>query len=248
MTKIILDNTNWVIFSVLDSETAQEFSKASGIKRTYEPVWEEGDGRLPKLSLIPKERPLIESSEFMRMRKGCFHAFLDGSWYRGCSSLLKDRRKIWIKPLPYPDKRLLEEGFSKEEALKIREDEERMKHFVDLIVDLRTYPYYQNFIRDKEERVKDVKSEQSLNVDFLKERLNIVKNGAYVAIKKGELLFINPQVAKKVGVEKKVIKKIKLQAETQKGIKEFTQKAIVIPTPEELKDFPDYELNIDFSE
>jgi len=248
MTKIILDNTNWVIFSVLDSETAQEFSRASGIKRIYEPVWEEGDGRLPKLSLIPKERPLIESSEFMRMRKGCFHAFLDGSWYRGCSSLLQDRRKIWIKPLPYPDKRLLEEGFSKKEALSLREDEERMKQFVDLIVDLRTYPYYQNFVKEKEKQNKEVRSKSNLNIDFLKERLNIVKNGAYVAIKKGELLFINPQLAKKVGVDKSSVKKIKIQAETQKGVKEFTQKAIIVPTPEELKNFPDYELGIDFIE
>lgn len=246
MTKIILDNTNWVIFSVLDSETAQEFSKASGIKRTYEPVWEEGDGRLPKLSLIPKERPLIESSEFMRMRKGCFHAFLDGSWYRGCSSLLKDRRKIWIKPLPYPDKRLIEEGFSKEEALKIRRDENKMKNFVDLVIDLRNYPYYRNFIQEERKEVKEIGRKSSIDIDFIKERLNIVKNGAYVAIKKGELLFVNPQVAKKVGVNKNVIRKIKLQAETPKGVKEFTQKAIVIPTPEELKSFPDYEFNIDF--
>jgi len=241
MTKIILDNTNWVIFSLLDAETAKEFEKASGIKRTYEPVWEEGDGRLPKLSLIPKERPLIEASEFMRMNKGCFHAFLDGSWYRGCSSLLKDRRKIWIKPLPYPDKRLVELGITKSEALEVRKNEEKLLNFVDLVVDLREYPYFERY-KEKNEvhEAAQKESETDIDLDFIKEKLNSVKSGVFVVLKKNGKLYVNPQIARKIGVKKSKITKIKLQAETPRGLQEFPQKAIVIPVPEDLKEFPDY--------
>lgn len=148
LTKVVLDNTNWLIFSVLDSDTALEFSRASGTKKVYEPVWEEGDGRLPKLSLVPKDRPLIESSEFMRMRKGCFHAFLDGSWYRGYSDMLRDRRRIWIKPLKYPVKEIVKHfGVDRETALRMRESEEVIEKFADLVVDLRNYPYYSKYVK-----------------------------------------------------------------------------------------------------
>lgn len=148
LAKVIMDNTNWILFSVLDPDTAEQFSRASGVRRVYEPIWEEGDGRFPKLSLVPKDRPLIERSEFMRLRKGCFHAFLDGSWYRGYSDLLKDRRAIWIKPLPYPVKELIKKGkLSREEALHLRTGrEEVVAGFVDLVVDLRTYPYYERYV------------------------------------------------------------------------------------------------------
>lgn len=147
LTKVVLDNTNWLIFSVLDSDTAQQFSNASGTKKVYEPVWEEGDGRLPKLSLIPRDRPLVESSEFMRMRKGCFHAFLDGSWYRGYSDMLSDRRRIWIKPLAYPVKEIIKSfKVDRESALHLREDEGAVGSIVDLVVDLREYPYYRRYV------------------------------------------------------------------------------------------------------
>jgi len=249
MTKIILDNTNWVIFSILDADTAKSFERASGIKKTYEPVWEEGDGRLPKLSLIPRERPLIEASEFMRMNKGCFHAFLDGSWYRGCSSLLQDRRKIWIKPLSYPDKRLMEEGFTKEEALAMRANEEALRKVVDFVVDLREYPYFAKVEAGAKDGEQKEESRSSLDVDFIKERLNKVKGGAYVALKKGDKLFIHPQVRTRVGLkEKRAVWDILLHAETSGGVKKFPQKAIVLPLhalPEELKELPDYQHDIE---
>ncbi len=159
LAKVIMDNTNWLLFSVLDPDTAEKFSRASGAKRIYEPIWDEGDGKFPKLSLVPKDRPLIESSEFMRLRKGCFHAFLDGSWYRGYSDLLLDRRSIWIKPLPYPVKELVKKGkMSREDAIYLRRGgEESISKYVDLVVDLTEYPYYKKYVlkEDKKESLSN---------------------------------------------------------------------------------------------
>ena len=160
LAKVIMDNTNWILFSVLDPDTAEKFSRASGTKRVYEPIWDEGDGRFPKLSLVPKDRPLIERSEFMRLRKGCFHAFLDGSWYRGYSDLLKDRRAIWIKPIPYPVKELVKKGrISREEAIKLREGDQ-VAEYVDLVVDIREYPYYMKYVEGQQSTKKEVVEER----------------------------------------------------------------------------------------
>ncbi|WP_457601585.1 type IV secretory system conjugative DNA transfer family protein [Hydrogenivirga sp.] len=172
LAKVIMDNTNWLLFSVLDPDTAEQFSRASGVKRVYEPIWEEGDGKLPKLSLVPKDRPLIERSEFMRLRKGCFHGFLDGSWYRGYSDLLKDRRSIWIKPLPYPVKELIKKGkMEREDAIKLRSGgEEEISKYVDAVVDLTEYPYYETYILKEQ---KDTTKSQPSRVEEKREEVAI---------------------------------------------------------------------------
>ncbi|MGC8678132.1 MAG: hypothetical protein ACP5UF_07985 [Hydrogenobaculum sp.] len=59
------------------------------------------------ITAVPEMQPLIKSEYFMQMPKGAFHVFIEGSWYRGYSPMLQDRKRIIIEPLPYPEDRVI---------------------------------------------------------------------------------------------------------------------------------------------
>ena len=162
-TKVFFDNADVVILSVLDKDTAKYFSEMSGTVTRNKPMWTREEG----IIAVPEKEPLIPVELFMKMPKGGFHAFIEGSWYRGYSPMLKDRRKIIIDPLPYPDDRIIEHfakkyKISKQEASEIVKREEVYKDYdwimkeglADLWIDLKEFPYYKNYVagyKDEEE-------------------------------------------------------------------------------------------------
>jgi len=108
---------------------------------------------------MPERLPLIPADEFMRMPKGAFNAFIEGSWYRGYSPMLSDRKRIAIEPLPYPEDRITKffaEKYkvSREEASQIikREGLQYDYEFImknklaDLWIDLKEFSYYKNYV------------------------------------------------------------------------------------------------------
>jgi len=160
-TKVFIDNADIVLMSVKDSETAEYFSRSAGMVKVFEPIWSKEE-----ITAMPERQPLIPPDQFMRMRKGAFHAFIEGSWYQGYSPLLKGVRRIVIAPLPYEEKRIvkafmeiykLSEAKATELVRKyevVYDYEWILKHkLADHFVDLREMPYYKNYVanyRDEE--------------------------------------------------------------------------------------------------
>jgi hypothetical protein len=132
------------------------------------------------------------------MRKGSFHAFIEGSWYRGYSPVLKDRKSIILEPLPYPDSRIVKRFAEKykmslEEASRVVREQELMYDYdwimkeklADMWVDLREFPYYKNYVlpyisekydvgvvsKDvKEEKIEEIEKEL-LSEDKIEEKI-----------------------------------------------------------------------------
>mgnify|MGYP001770635844 CR=1 FL=1 len=153
--KVFFDNADVMLLSVLDQETAQYFSKASGEIVRSKPMWTREEGIIG----VPEKEPLIPADLFMKMPKGAFHAFIEGSWYRGYSPMLMDRKRIIIEPLPYPDYRIVRHfaekyKLSENEASQIVKQEEvyydydwiMKEGLADLWIDLTEFPYYKNYV------------------------------------------------------------------------------------------------------
>ena len=154
-TKVFFDNADVMVLSVLDKDTARYFSEMSGTITRNKPMWTREEG----IIAVPEKEPLIPLELFMKMPKGGFHAFIEGSWYRGYSPMLKDRKRIIIDPLPYPDDRIIEHfakkyKISKQEASEIVKREEVYKDYdwimkeglADLWIDLKEFSYYKNYV------------------------------------------------------------------------------------------------------
>lgn len=153
-TKVFFDNADVMLLSVLDQGTADYFSKAAGTIVKSKAMWtrEEIIGSPEKVPLIPPEY-------FMRMRKGAFHAFIEGQWFRGYSPMLGNRRRIIIEPLPYPDERIVSHYAKKykiseaEASMQIKNHEVYYDYdwimkekLADIWVDVKELPYYKNYV------------------------------------------------------------------------------------------------------
>ena len=164
-TKVFFDNADYVLLSVIDYETAEYFSKASGEVYRSKPLWTREEGVIA----VPEKTRLIPSDLFMRMPKGAFHCFVEGSWYRGYSPMLTDRRRIIIEPLPYPDNRIIP-YFAKKYGLDLNEASRIVKQnevyydydwimkegLADIWIDLREFPYYKNYVKDYKEDTEEI--------------------------------------------------------------------------------------------
>jgi len=153
-TKVFIDNADIVLMSVKDSETAEYFSRSAGMVKVFEPLWSKEE-----ITAMPERQPLIPPDQLMRMRKGAFHAFIEGSWYQGYSPLLKGVRRIVIAPLPYEERRVVKAfmelyKLSEEKATELVRkygvvyDYEWIlkKGLADHYIDLRETPYYKNYV------------------------------------------------------------------------------------------------------
>ena len=154
-TKVFFDNADVMLMSVLDKDTAKYFSDMAGSVVRSKPMWTREEG----IIAVPEKEPLIPLELFMRMPKGAFHAFIEGSWYRGYSPMLEDRRRIIIEPLPYPDDRLIEYFAEKYKIDKNEASQIVKKHEVyydydwimkeglaDIWIDLKEFSYYKNYV------------------------------------------------------------------------------------------------------
>jgi len=170
LTKILQDNANYVLFSVIDSETQQYFERAFGYVKGYEIIWKKED-----FDLVQTEKPLVPADAFARLWKGAFHAFIEARYYRGYSPLLKTP-PVWLYPLPYPDKRIIEKKWGidpkkapPEVVAKAREiaqdfelfkrENEKHRFFSGIVVDLRELEYYEEFVLGKFVKVPKPKTE-----------------------------------------------------------------------------------------
>lgn len=223
-TKVFFDNADVMLLSVLDQQTAEYFSKAAGTVYKSKAMWtrEEVIGSPEKVPLIPPEY-------FMRMRKGAFHAFIEGSWYRGYSPMLLDRKRIIIEPLPYPDDRIVSH-FAEKYKLSIQEASEIVKReqvyydydwimkekLADLWIDIREFPYYKEYVipatTDPHKILQDINASSSKNYPVisedvapkLKEYLNVYKGQMLQAFVKDNHLFIQYYIFKNLfGLEPK---------------------------------------------
>ncbi|MBX0311134.1 MAG: TraM recognition domain-containing protein [Sulfurihydrogenibium sp.] len=191
--KVFFDNADFLIMSVLDDDTARYFSSSAGTVSKEDIIWKRNG-----IELITKEQPLIPSYLFKQMRKGSFHAFIEGSWYRGYSPVLKDRKSIILEPLPYPDSRIVKRFAEKykmslEEASRVVREQELMYDYdwimkeklADMWVDLREFPYYKNYVLPylsekydvgviskeiKEEKIEEIEKEL-LSEDKIEEKI-----------------------------------------------------------------------------
>jgi len=210
-TKVFFDNADVMLMSVLDKDTAKYFSDMSGTVVRSKPMWTREEG----IIAVPEKEPLIPLELFMRMPKGAFHAFIEGSWYRGYSPMLKDRRRIIIEPLPYPDNRLIN-YFAKKYNLSIQEASEIVKQnevyfdydwimkegLADVWIDLREFSYYKNYVLPMKKNEEDVlqivdivrnNSGITLSeefVDTVKKLINTYQGNMLKAYIEGNTLFI----------------------------------------------------------
>ncbi len=156
-TKVFFDNADFMALSVIDYETAKYFSDASGTILKLRPMWDRIN-----ITAVPEMQPLIKPEYFMQMPKGAFHAFIEGSWYRGYSPMLLDRKRIIIEPLPYPEDRVIHHmankyGISTQEASReIRKrdicydyDFLMKEGLADLWIDLKEFRYYKEYVAAK---------------------------------------------------------------------------------------------------
>jgi len=158
LTKILQDNANLILFSVIDAETQKYFEEMFGYVRGYDIIWKKDD-----FDLVQVEKPLVPASAFARLWKGAFHAVIEARYYRGYSPLL-NTPPVWLYPLPYPEDRIIEKVFgidskyatydqiqyAREVAndfdLFIRENE-KYNFFSGIVIDLRELEYYEEFVR-----------------------------------------------------------------------------------------------------
>ncbi len=158
LTKILQDNANYILFSVIDAETQKYFEQAFGYVKGYDIIWKKED-----FDLVQVEKPLVPADAFARLRKGAFHAFIEARHYRGYSPMLKVP-EVWLYPLPYPDKRIIEKkwGIDHKKAppeivarareiandfdLFIKENEKH-RFFSGIVIDIRELEYYEEFVK-----------------------------------------------------------------------------------------------------
>jgi len=158
LTKILQDNANYILFSVIDAETQKYFEQAFGYVKGYDIIWKKED-----FDLVQVEKPLVPADAFARLWKGAFHAFIEARYYRGYSPLLKTP-EVWLYPLPYPDKRIIEKkwGIDHKKAppeivaqareiandfeLFVRENE-KYRFFSGIVIDLTELEYYEEFVK-----------------------------------------------------------------------------------------------------
>ncbi len=158
--KVFFDNADFLLFSVIDQETAEYFSRSAGEVYKSKPMWTKDEG----IIAVPEKTRLIPSHLFMQMDKGGFHAFIEGSWYRGYSPMLTDRKRIIIEPLPYENERLIKHfakkyDISENEAVRlIREHQVYYDYdwimkegLADIWIDLTEFPYYKNYVLNYKE-------------------------------------------------------------------------------------------------
>jgi len=158
LTKILQDNANYILFSVIDAETQRYFEQAFGYVRGYDIIWKKED-----FDLVQVERPLVPADAFARLRKGAFHAFIEARHYRGYSPMLKVP-EVWLYPLPYPDKRIIEKKWGIDhkkappevvaEAREIANDfdlfikeNEKYRFFSGIVIDLTELEYYEEYVK-----------------------------------------------------------------------------------------------------
>ena len=153
-TKVFFDNADFMALSVIDYETAKYFSDASGTILKLRPMWDRIN-----ITAVPEMQPLIKPEYFMQMPKGAFHAFIEGSWYRGYSPMLLDRKRIIIEPLPYPEDRVVN-WYAKKYNRSLQQASEEVRKYeitkdydfimkeklADMWIDLKQFPYYQNYV------------------------------------------------------------------------------------------------------
>ena len=155
--KVFFDNADVVLFSVIDQDTAEYFSRSAGEVYKSKPMWTKDEG----IIAVPEKTRLIPSHLFMQMPKGAFNGFIEGSWYRGYSPMLTDKRRIIIDPLPYENERLTKYfaekyKISENEAVRLIREHEvyydydwiMKEDLADLWIDLKEFPYYKNYVRD----------------------------------------------------------------------------------------------------
>jgi len=157
-TKVFFDNADFMTLSVIDYQTAKYFSDASGTVLKLRPMWDRHN-----ITAVPETQPLIKPEWFMQMPKGAFHAFLEGSWYRGYSPMLMDRRRIIIAPLPYPESRLIKH-FAEKYNMKAQVAGEHIRKYevaydynwimkeglADMWIDLTKFPYYRDYVAGRQ--------------------------------------------------------------------------------------------------
>jgi hypothetical protein len=175
LTKILQDNANVLLFSVIDAETQAYFEKMFGYYEGYEIIWKKDD-----FDLVQEKKPLVPADAFARLWKGAFHACIEGRYYRGYSPLLKVP-EVWLYPLPYPTDRIIAKKFGvdpkyatydqKKYAEEISRDfdlflRENEKHnfFSGIVINLQELEYYKEFVKKflvqgvtLEEKTKEVK-------------------------------------------------------------------------------------------
>jgi hypothetical protein len=169
LTKILQDNANYILFSVIDAETQKYFEQAFGYVKGYDIIWKKED-----FDLVQVEKPLVPADAFARLRKGAFHAFIEARHYRGYSPMLKVP-EVWLYPLPYPDKRIIEKkwGIDHKKAppeivAKAREiandfdlflkENEKHRFFSGIVIDIRELEYYEEFVRKTQVQGADLES------------------------------------------------------------------------------------------
>ncbi len=211
--KVFFDNADYVLLSVIDRDTAEYFSNASGEVYRSKPMWTREEGVIA----VPEKTRLISSDLFMRMPKGAFHSFIEGSWYRGYSPMLEDRRRIIIEPLPYPDTRIIQH-FAKKYNLDLNEASRIIKQnevyydydwimkegLADIWIDLKEFPYYKNYVRDYKDdseeiiahlgRISGLNSGLKLtekSLKTIKEVLDKKKGSLTMAFISGDFLYIH---------------------------------------------------------
>jgi len=160
LTKILQDNANYMLFSVIDADTQAFFEKAFGYVKGYDIIWKKDD-----FDLVQVEKPLVPADAFGRLWKGAFHAYIEARYYRGYSPMLPVP-SVWLYPLPYPVKRIIEKKWGIDhrkatpdmvkEAREIANDfdlflkeNEKYGFFSGIIIDLTELEYYEEFVKKK---------------------------------------------------------------------------------------------------
>ena len=156
LTKVLLDNVNYVVFSIIDPETQRFFSQAFGETTRYEIFWKKDD-----FDLVQSRGPLVPPDHFARLGKGAFHAFIEAHYYRGYSPLL-EVPSVYLYPLPFPVERIIAKKWGIDprkappdvvaKAREISENldlflkENRKHRFADVIIDLKELEYYKLYV------------------------------------------------------------------------------------------------------
>jgi len=171
LTKILQDNANLILFSVIDADTQKYFEQMFGYYKGYDIIWKKDD-----FDLVQVEKPLVPADAFARLWKGAFHAIIEARYYRGYSPML-EVPPVWLYPLPYPEKRIIEKRFgidarkatpeqkayarevARDKELFIKENE-KYNFFSGIVIDLTELEYYEEFVLKHQVKGVELKKEE----------------------------------------------------------------------------------------